>query len=121
MAMTREKSSVADEYAPTPAGLWRDLYRRHGVFFVADRSFHELFDKCVWSAREETCCLNVLIHTLPHAVWTSALAYMLPFVTVISIVRAGCVLKASVDLLHAVLMGSVVFTPQLDDFPLGQL
>lgn len=121
MAMTREKSSVADDYAPTPADLWRDLYRRHGVFFVADRSFHELLDKCVWSARGQTCCLNVLIHTLPHAFWTSALAYMLPFVMVISIVRAGSVLKASVDLLHVVLMESVVSTPQLDEFPLGRL
>lgn len=63
----------------------------------------------------------LLICILPRAVWTSALAYMLPFVTVVSIVRAGCVLPACLELRHPVLSELITFTPQPDDFPLGQL
>ena len=90
------------------------------MFFVADRSFYKLLDKCV-VAREGAYERVVLICILPHAVWTSALAYMLPFVTVISIIRAGYVSNASVDLLYAARRESVSFTPQLNGFPPGQL
>ncbi|KWU47390.1 hypothetical protein RHOSPDRAFT_23940 [Rhodotorula sp. JG-1b] len=74
------QSSVADDYAPTPADLWRDLYRRHAF-------------------------------TNYSIIWTSALAYMLPFVMVISIVRAGA------NISHLTVEDNVVWECNNDRMP----